>query len=258
MRPLTVTRMREPSRHLTDKPILNRNGQHHHAAPIPPHSRPRACGDVTCRLRLLRAAGRRSKRCGACTARRDHQAHARTCHCMGRGESPCSNPTKRAGSPGGSVHLRPSVPRARGAPACGDGSLDRAGVVAESCAQVRAMMSSSWRMRALYSASSAEHAVPPDASARQTQKNTTSAARIVLVQRLRIFARTCVDGTMLCAAGLTRRARRRACLRRGCWRGRRAGCKHNTVRARARVRVWSHGSRHRYVAGTTPAALGYV
>ena len=29
-----------------------------------------ACGDATCRLRLLRAASRRGKRRGACTARR--------------------------------------------------------------------------------------------------------------------------------------------------------------------------------------------
>ncbi len=61
------------------------------------------------------------------------------------------------------MHLRPSVPRARGAPACWDGSLDRDDAVAESCVQVLAMMSSSWLMRALYSDSSAEHAVPSDA-----------------------------------------------------------------------------------------------
>jgi hypothetical protein len=50
--------------------------------------------------------------------------------------------------------------------------------VAESCVQVLAMTNSSWPLRAFNSANSAEQEVPSDASARHTQKNTTSAARI--------------------------------------------------------------------------------
>ncbi len=75
------------------------------------------------------------------------------------------------------AHVRLSVPRATEAPGRWNGSLDRDDTVA-SCAQVLAMMSSSWPLRARHSASSAEHAVPSDASARDAQKNTTSAERI--------------------------------------------------------------------------------
>ena len=71
-----------------------------------------------------------------------------------------------------------SVPRATEAPGCWSGALDRDDAVAESCAQVLAVTSSSWQLRAWHFANSAEHAVPSDASVRHMQKNTTSAARI--------------------------------------------------------------------------------
>ena len=76
------------------------------------------------------------------------------------------------------AHMRLSVPRATEATGRWNVSLDRDDAVADSCAQVLEMMSSSWPLRARHSASSAEHAVPSDASARDAQKNTTSVERI--------------------------------------------------------------------------------
>ena len=81
------------------------------------------------------------------------------------------------GSRSRSVQLRLPDPRAKEAPGCWDGALDRDDAVAESCAQALAMTNSSWPLRAWHFANAAEHAVSSDAPASHTQKNTTSVAR---------------------------------------------------------------------------------
>jgi hypothetical protein len=94
-----------------------------------------------------------------------------------------NRPTLRAGikpacSPGAARKSNAVCLQAQVLSGVQHGSLDFARAVAESFGQGLAMLDSSWPLSAWHSADSTERVVPSDASARQGQKNTTSAARI--------------------------------------------------------------------------------